>query len=45
MYNYINMNRENDIDIDAYDDIQPSDIVIFDIEDTDEDDEQSSDVD
>ncbi len=45
MYNYINMNRENDIDIDDYDDIQPSDIVIFDIEDTDEDDEQSSDVD
>ncbi len=45
MYNYINMIRENDIDIDDYDDIQPSDIVIFDIEDTDEDDEQSSDVD
>ena len=45
MYNYINMNRENNIDIDDYDDIQPSDIVIFDIEDTDEDDEQSSDVD
>ena len=42
------MNRENykNIDIDDYDDIQPSDIVTWDIEDTDEDDdEQSSDVD
>ncbi len=39
------MNRENNIDIDDYDDIQPSDIIVFDIEDTDEDDEQSSDVD
>ncbi len=27
------MNRENNIDIDDYDDIQPSDIIVFDVED------------
>ena len=38
------MNRENykNIDIDDYDDIQPSDIVTWDIEDTDEDDDEQS---